>query len=70
MKIRGIASVFMFLSATVPFDSAQAEDSFPGIEWERVTLTESGLSEAELPQARAFSERFAGSAIRLFSTAK
>jgi CubicO group peptidase (beta-lactamase class C family) len=63
MKLRHIACVFTILSAVVPFDPAQAEDSFPGVEWERVIPTELGWSEAKLTQARAFSEQFAGSAV-------
>ncbi|MEO6839391.1 MAG: serine hydrolase [Bradyrhizobium sp.] len=63
MKIRRIACVFMALSALVWFDPSRASDNFPGAEWERATPAEFGWSEAELTQARTFSEQFAGSAV-------
>jgi CubicO group peptidase (beta-lactamase class C family) len=63
MKLRRIVCVLVFLGALVRFGAVQAEDSFPGAEWERAVLTERGWSEAGLAQARAFSDQIRSSAV-------
>jgi CubicO group peptidase (beta-lactamase class C family) len=61
-KLRRIVCVMAFLAALVRFGPAQAEDGFPGVEWEHAA-TESGWSEAGLAQARAFSDQIRSSAV-------
>jgi CubicO group peptidase (beta-lactamase class C family) len=63
MKLRRIVCTLVFLGALVRFGPAQAEDSFPGAEWERAAPTELGWSEAGLAQARAFSDQIRSSAV-------
>ncbi len=70
MKFHHILYLSIFFSALVQLDPARAGDSFPGTEWERVTPKELGWSEAELMQARAFSEQFAGSAVIIIQHGK
>lgn len=47
----------------VRFDSARAEDSFPGAEWEHAAPADLGWSEPGLAQARAFSDAIRSSAV-------
>jgi hypothetical protein len=70
MKLRRIVCVLVFFGALVRFGPVQAEDSFPGAEWERATLTESGWSEAGLAQARAFSDQLRSSAVMIVQHGK
>jgi CubicO group peptidase (beta-lactamase class C family) len=63
MKLRRIVYALVFLGALVRLGPAQAEDIFPGAEWERAAVTERGWSEAGLAQARAFSDQIRSSAV-------
>jgi CubicO group peptidase (beta-lactamase class C family) len=63
MKLRIIICLLVFFGALVRLGPAQAEDSFPGAEWDRAAPAESGWSEAVLAQARAFSEQIRSSAV-------
>jgi CubicO group peptidase (beta-lactamase class C family) len=65
MKLRIIICLLVFFGALVRLGPAQAEDSFPGAEWDRAAPAESGWSEAVLAQARAFSEQIRSSAVIL-----
>jgi CubicO group peptidase (beta-lactamase class C family) len=63
MPIRHIVFAVALFGALVRFDSARAEDSFPGAEWEHAAPADLGWSEAGLAQARAFSDAIQSSAV-------
>ncbi len=70
MKLRRLVCVLVFFGAPVRLGPAEAEDRFPGAEWERAALAESGWSEAGLAQARAFSDQLRSSAVMIVQHGK
>jgi CubicO group peptidase (beta-lactamase class C family) len=65
MNIRFILCIFALLGAFVHPGPVQAEDSFPGAEWEHADPATTGWSGTELAQARTFSEQIRSSAVMI-----
>ena len=70
MKLRRIVCIVIFFGVLARFGPAHADGSFPGAEWERVALAESGWSEAGLAQARTFSDQIRSSAVMIVQHGK